>query len=77
MGVEDLNLEVQAKAREAETIEDLEKLADECGQALSDEKLDVVSGGVLPHCKGLCPSHGKCPTATGLDGRPCTSYQFR
>ena len=46
MGRDDLNQEMQAKARAAQTPEELEKLAEENGQELSDDMLESIAGGI-------------------------------
>jgi hypothetical protein len=45
MGFENLTEDVKAKAMDCETVEELERLAEEKGISFSDEKGEAVSGG--------------------------------
>jgi hypothetical protein len=45
MGFENLTEDVKAKAMDCETVEKLERLAEDKGTSFSDEKGEAVSGG--------------------------------
>ena len=72
MGFDELNQEAQAKARAAETMEDLEELASEYGQELSDNELEQINGGY----SNSCPMDGICPKAVDMSGRSCPGFRF-
>lgn len=76
MGFDNLSADVQEKARAAETMEELEELADESGRQLSDEELDSLSGGNYAPTFSDCTSFVTCRTATDTRGSRCTAYRF-
>ena len=76
MGFDDLSTDMQEKARAAKTMEDLEELAHESGQELSDEDLDSISGGDYAPSYKSCTSFVTCPTATDMRGSRCTEYRY-
>ncbi len=76
MRFDDLSADMQEKARAAETMEDLEELANESGQELPDEELDSLSGGNFGPTFSECTSFVKCPSATNMSGNRCTAYRF-
>ena len=76
MGFDDLGVDVQKKARGAETMEELEELAKECGRELSDDELDSLSGGNYAPTFSDCNSFVTCRTATDTRGSRCTAYRF-
>lgn len=76
MGFDNLSADMQQKARAAETMEELEELADESGRQLSDEELDSLSGGNYAPTFSDCTSFVTCRTATDTRGSRCTAYRF-
>lgn len=76
MGFDNLSADVQEKARAAETMEELEELANESGRQLSDEELDTLSGGNYAPTFSDCTSFVTCRTATDTRGSRCTAYRF-
>ena len=76
MGFDDLSMDMQEKARRAETMEELEELANESGRQLSDEELDSLSGGNYGPTFSDCTSFVTCRTATDTRGNRCTAYRF-
>ena len=76
MGFDDLSRDMQAKARAAKTMEDLEELAHESGRELSDEELDSLSGGNYAPTFSDCTSFVTCRTATDTKGVLCRTYRF-
>ena len=76
MGFDNLSTDMQERARAAETTEDLEELANESGQELSDKELDSLSGGNYAPTFSDCKSFVTCATATDSSGARCTAYRF-
>ena len=76
MGLDDLSMDMQEKARRAKTLEELEALAKESGRELSDEELDSLSGGNYAPTFSDCTSFVTCRTATDTRGSRCTAYRF-
>ena len=76
MGFDNLSADMQQKARAAETMEELEELANESGRQLSDEELDTLSGGNYAPTFSDCTSFVTCRTATDTRGSRCTAYRF-
>ena len=76
MGFDNLSADMQQKARAAETMVELEELADESGRQLSDEELDSLSGGNYAPTFSDCTSFVTCRTATDTRGSRCTAYRF-
>lgn len=76
MGFGDLSRDMQEKARAAETMEELEELANENGRELSDEELDSVNGGNYGPTFSDCTSFVTCRTATDTRGDRCARYRF-
>ena len=67
MNSNELFSEQRERARYAQTLEELEELAKEEGQEISDDQLDAISGGdVSPGCM----------QKTDLRGYWCPSYHF-
>ncbi len=76
MGLDDLSMDMQKKARRAKTLEELEALAKESGRELSDEELDSLSGGNYAPTFSDCTSFVTCRTATDTRGSRCQAYRF-
>ena len=76
MGLDDLSMDMQEKARRAKTLEELEALAKESGRELSDEELDSLSGGNYAPTFSDCTSFVTCRTATDTRGSRCQAYRF-
>ena len=76
MGFDNLSTDMQEKARAAETMEELEELANESGRQLSDEELDSLSGGNYAPTFSDCTSFVTCRVATDMRGSRCTAYRF-
>ena len=71
MDFENPTSEQQQKAKAARTPDELEALCAEAGQALTDDQLESVSGGIhLPLPSSTCP--GKRDTL----GHECGRYRF-
>ena len=76
MGFDDLSMDMQEKARAAETMEELEELATDSGRELSDEELDSLGGGNYGPTFSDCTSFVTCRTATDTRGDRCARYRF-
>lgn len=50
MELSDLSPELQEKARECNSIEELKELCMSGGMKLSDEELDSIAGGIMATC---------------------------
>lgn len=62
MNFEDLSPELQDKARNCNTPEEILALAKEEGYELSEEELQAISGGIKWRCSDkTCSSFAPCP----------------
>lgn len=60
MKFEDFAPELQEKARACTSTDELLELAKAEGVELTDEALDMVSGGSDWYCASVCPQNEKC-----------------
>lgn len=61
MRFDELSSELQEKARNCKTPEEMIALAQQEGYELSDDDLQAISGGVSWDCISDCPDHTPCP----------------
>ena len=60
MNFEDLSPELQEKARECTSTDELVELAKAEGVELTDDALDSIAGGSNWNCASVCPSNEDC-----------------
>ena len=71
MNSNELSSEQRERARSVQTLEELEELAKEEGQEISDDQLDAICGG-----GDSCFFSSGCIQKTDLRGYWCPSYHF-